>query len=421
MQTTLLALMMTSAMAAQTELFAESATSAVDLTVPGNKGSATTVIVGDGDFCAPKAGGKAYWCWTQPTESLTLTYNAPTAGTYYVSVNYGTVKNGAAVVLSVNGADLPATPLPATGGWEAFQYTAAVQVTLTAGANSIKVTDVSAYPAGAMAADGVTPLTGKMNAAMNVASVIVSDAAIVAPVATTAAPAPGVTTVAAGPTTTAAPLGVGVTFQMETPASSVDTTPGNSATTNAFTGASGDLDACVTAAGVVPAANYVCWTAIGESLTYNVNVDKEADYSFVLNYATKKDGANVKVTVDGVEAFGKVATPSTLGWETFSIANGSKTAHLTAGPHTVVVEILASSVDAKTNIPINMDAFSLYTGGAAPTAAPTAATTAAAGSATTTKAPVAEQAKLPSSGNMVAISSVFAALSAAAVYFGRQQ
>jgi len=410
--------MMGAAMSAQVEVFTEKATSAVDLTIPGNKGTATAVVIGDADFCNPKAGGPAYWCWTQVGESLTMTYNAPSAGTYFVAVNYGTVKNGAAVVLSVNGADLPVTPLPVTGGWETFQYTPAVQVTLNAGDNSIKITDVSAYPAGSMAADGVTPLTGKLNAAMNVVSVVVSDAAIVAPTAAATTVAAGATTVAGATTAAPAPLGTGVTFQMEDPASSVDTTPGNAATTNAYAGAKGDLDACSTAAGVVPAANYVCWTAIGETLTYNVNVEKDGDHSLVLNYATKKDGANVKVTVDGAEVFGALALKNTLGWETFSIANGATTAKLAAGPHVVVFEILASSVDAKTNIAVNLDSFALYSGGAAPTAA-TAAPTTKAGSATT-KAPVAEQAKLPSSGSMVAISSVFAALSAAAVYFNRQ-
>jgi len=410
--------MMGAAMSAQVELFAESATSAVDLTIPGNKGTATGVVIGDGDFCLPKAGGKAYWCWTQVGESITLTYNAPSAGTYFLAVNYGTVKNGAAVILSVNGVDLPTTALPVTGGWETFQYTPAVQVALIAGDNTIKVSDVSAYPAGTLAADGVTPLTGKLNAAMNLVSVVVSDAAIAAPTATTAAPA--VTTVAGATTAAPAPLGTGITFQMEDAASSVDTTPGNAATTNAYTGAKGDLDACVTAAGVTPAASYVCWTAIGETLTYNINVEKEADYSLVLNYATKKDGANVKVTVDGAEVFGALALKNTLGWETFSIANGATTAKLAAGPHVVVFEILASSVDAKTNIAINLDSFALYTGGAAPTAATTTAAPKTTAAAATTKAPVAEQAQLPSSGSMVAISSVFAALSAAAVYFNRQ-
>lgn len=436
MQTTLLvsALMMSAAMAAQTPVNAATAVSGVDLTADTNKGSLQIagLAPGGNDFCLAKNGATKYWCWTMNGESLTFNYDNKVAGTYYLSANYGTVKNGGVVVFNVNGVDSAPITLTSTTGWEVFALSNSVAVPLKAGKNTITVKDLSVYPAGAVDALGA-PLSGKLNAAFNFEGFTVSDAAIVFAAPTTAAP-----TVA---TTAAANLGTELKFQAEKPLSFTDSTPGNVGKPPvAYPTA--DLDVCVTAAGVVPANDYVCYTAITETLTYTVTLPQDADYTFALNYATKKDGANVKVTVDGTELFGKVSTVNTLGWENFTKGLGAKTAALTAGEHTVKLEILPSSVDAITNIAINLDSFSLFYGGAVgapttvagevtvPSVLPTdvtdaevttdAATTTAAAAATTTKAPVAEQAKLPSSGNMAAVGTVFAALSAAAVYFNRQ-
>src|SRR5439155_8728241 len=74
------------------------------------------------------------------------------------------------------------------------------------------------------------------------------------------------------------------------------------------------------------------YVASGEWLKYSVSVAATGNYTLEARVASPGSGGTFHVEVDGVDATGPLAVPSTGGWQTWrTISRGG--IQLTAGPH----------------------------------------------------------------------------------------
>ena len=78
--------------------------------------------------------------WTQTGEWLKYTVNIASSGTYNVLVNVSAPNTGGKIILSLNGSTIGSIlDVPATGGWQNWQYITIPNVWLPQGTNSLQV------------------------------------------------------------------------------------------------------------------------------------------------------------------------------------------------------------------------------------------------------------------------------------------
>ncbi len=78
--------------------------------------------------------------WTQTGEWLKYTVNVASSGTYNVLVNVSAPNTGGKIILSLNGTTIGSIlDVPATGGWQNWQYITIPNVWLPQGTNSLQV------------------------------------------------------------------------------------------------------------------------------------------------------------------------------------------------------------------------------------------------------------------------------------------
>jgi len=116
-----------------------------------------------------------------------------------------------------------------------------------------------------------------------------------------------------------------------------DLSPGNSG------GLYRSTDVDIAAAADSPAGYTLGYVVAGEWLKYTVSVAAAGSYALEARVASQGPGGTFHVEVDGVDATGPVAVPSSGGWQTWtSIAAGNVS--LTAGAH--VVRVVFDSIGA---------------------------------------------------------------------------
>jgi hypothetical protein len=117
-----------------------------------------------------------------------------------------------------------------------------------------------------------------------------------------------------------------------------DTTPGN--TNGKYRSDDVDIETTADSSG----AFNVSYTAAGEWLRYDVNVQTTSSYIFTLRAATPNTGKIVHIEVDGVNVTGPMSVPNTGGWQNWTnVASAPIT--LTAGSHTVKLVIDTSGIN----------------------------------------------------------------------------
>jgi hypothetical protein len=194
----------------------------------------------------------------------------------------------------------------------------------------------------------------------------------------------------------------------------LDTTPGNIGTAvGTYPFLNGDF--CTAKDPQQLGKVYWCWTLPQEELNFQVNFPVTDYYTFGYLYATARDTASMSVFVDGIEVFGPLSTPNTLGWETFSAMKSYSQAVISAGVHNVRLSIKSGGFNALTGKeaadPINIDYFEFMYNtldGTAPGGAtnPTTASTTPLAEAD----PTAEQVKTKSGASVLAATSALAAV-----------
>lgn len=97
---------------------------------------------------------------------------------------------------------------------------------------------------------------------------------------------------------------------------------------------------------VNPEGGYnVGWNQAGEWLKYNVDIEKEDNYTLGIRVATNLEGGQIRLWLDDtVDLTGVIDVPSTGGWDNW--ANVMKdNIHLPAGKHTIKVEMVKGEFD----------------------------------------------------------------------------
>ena len=88
---------------------------------------------------------------------------------------------------------------------------------------------------------------------------------------------------------------------------------------------------------------YIGSTAVGEFLTYTVNVPETGDYDIKARVSTRLDTAKIRFSFDGQDKTGEVAVPNTGGFTNFTDLTVAEDVPLTRGVHQVKVEILGGA------------------------------------------------------------------------------
>jgi len=280
-------------------------------TTPGNAYSAYRLTDVDIEATSDVGGGFDV-AKTRSGEWLKYTVNVTASGTYPLTLRVASAGTGATMHVEVDGVDQtgPIT-VPNTGGWQTWQTTAPINVSLTAGPHTLRVAFDTQGSAGGV---------GNYNWLQ------FGSASPPPP-----PPPPPPNTPYGG-----TPASIPGTFQAENfddggqNVAYYDTTSGNAY--SAYRSTDVDIEATSDTGGGFDVAK----TKAGEWMKYTVNVTASGTYPLSIRVANVGTGGTLHVEVDGVDRTGAISVPDTAGWQTWTTITGPSLS-LTAGTHVIRV------------------------------------------------------------------------------------
>ncbi|MBN1410181.1 MAG: carbohydrate-binding protein [Spirochaetales bacterium] len=281
--------------------------------------------------------------WTAAGEYLSFNVNVEATGLYDIEVRVARQDAGASVIhIENDGVNITdAMSVPATGGWQTWTTITKTGVNLTSGGHVF-----TCY----METDGFN---------VNWINVIKSPMETSTPTNTpTNTPTPTNTTATATPTHTSTPTNTPTSTASQTPTNSAtptstptptnppgypipglleaedydafyDTTAGNSG--GAYRSDDVDIEACG------EGGYNVGWTAAGEYLSFNVNVEATNLYDIEVRVARQDAGTStIHMENDGVNITNAMSVPATGGWQTWTTVTKTGV-NLTSGSHVLTL------------------------------------------------------------------------------------
>jgi hypothetical protein len=250
-------------------------------------------------------------------EWLKYSVNVAAAGTYTITVRVASDLAGGTFHIEAGGVDKtgPLT-VPATGGWQSWQTITKSGVSLSAGAQVLRLV---------MDSNGSSGMTGNFN---------------------WIAAASGGGTTASTPFS-GSPVALPGTIQAENydgggeGVAYHDTTSGNSGSVYRTDGV--DLQDAVDTGGGFKVKSAVA----GEWLNYTVNVTAAGTYTFAARVASSGTGGTFHIEVNGVDKTGPIVVPNTGGWQTWQTISRTGIA-LSAGPQVIRLVLDANGASGLT-------------------------------------------------------------------------
>jgi Carbohydrate binding module (family 6) len=276
-----------------------------DLTA-GNSGGAYRIS--DVDIATSADAGGGYTLgYVTAGEWLKYSVTVAAAGDYALEARLASPGAGGAFHIEVDGIDATGPlSVPNTGGWQVWQSISASGIALTAGPHILRVV---------FDTNGASGFWGNLNSIRF--TVPGAPPPPSSPFGGVASPIPGLIEAE-----NFDEGGDGVAYH--------DLSPGNSG------GQYRQSDVDVASTTDTPGAFTLGYIAAGEWLKYSVSVAAGGSYTLDLRVASPGSGGTFHIEVDGVDATGQIAVPSSGGWDTWRTLTVSNIS-LSAGPHVLRV------------------------------------------------------------------------------------